>query len=210
MKKTASILRSSAACLLGVLLLLLTPTLVCAGSATWVQTPVDNNWNNPGNWMPNTVPNATTDVATFGSSATTAISITAPIDLASATFAAGASPYAITVTNNQTLSLRGSPNIINNSGVEQNFIAEGGTIYIFGSDTLDSTIHFDILGATSARRNGTLWLQGGINLGTARIDFEGSDGPNSGGGYGVILLAARPPLPPSFYTTVSIRDTRVR
>ena len=66
--------------------LIITNQICQAGSATWVQTPADNNWSNPSNWMPNTVPNSTTDTATFGPSDITAISIQDSIDVASVTF----------------------------------------------------------------------------------------------------------------------------
>jgi len=39
---------------------------VYADSATWNANPVDNDWNNPANWTPNTVPNGPNDIATFG------------------------------------------------------------------------------------------------------------------------------------------------
>jgi autotransporter-associated beta strand protein len=190
MKKNALNLRFRSVCLLPALLALFAISSSYAGSATWLQSPADNDWSNPSNWTPNSVPNATTDTATFGTTNTAAISIAAPIDLASVTFAAGASAYSITVANNQELNLFGSPNIINNSGVEQNFIAEGGFFYVFGgNETLDSTIHFEIMGGNSTRRNGTLWIQGSnINLGTAPVDFEGGDGHGVNGAYGVFFF----------------------
>ena len=190
MKKHASNLHLGTAFLLPAFLGWLAASWSFAGSATWLQNPTDNDWSNPSNWTPSSVPNATTDTATFGTSDTATISIAAPIDLASVTFAAGARAYSITVANNQELNLFGSPNIINNSGVEQNFIAEGGFFYVFGgNETLDSTIHFDILGGNSTRRNGTLWIQGSnINLGTARLDFEGGDGHRINGAYGVFFF----------------------
>src|ERR1041385_8538209 len=131
--------------LLTTCILVLTSHISHAGSATWTQTPVDNDWSNANNWMPNTVPNSTTDAATFGTSDTTAISIHDSIDLASVTFQPGASAYTLTVTNAKTLELFGSPNIINNSGVEQNFVADGALMVIHGTETLDSTVHFDVL-----------------------------------------------------------------
>ena len=36
-----------------------------AGDATWLLDPVNNTWNNPDNWMPNTVPHLQDDVATL-------------------------------------------------------------------------------------------------------------------------------------------------
>jgi hypothetical protein len=190
MKKTVWILHFRAACMLSALLALLVATSLYAGSATWLQTPVDNDWSNPNNWMPNTVPNATTDAATFGASDTTSIVMAAPINLASVTFATGASAYAISVVNNQLVELWGSPNIVNNSGIEQNFVLDGGVLKLHGSETLDSTIHFEILGGDSNGNYGQFWLQGGINLGTARLDFEGGDGYRVSGSSGVIFAGS--------------------
>ncbi|MBA3960614.1 MAG: hypothetical protein H0X40_01765 [Chthoniobacterales bacterium] len=50
-----------------------------AGSATWNASPVDNKWTNPANWTPATVPDSATDVATFGTTAIT--NITVPTDV---------------------------------------------------------------------------------------------------------------------------------
>ena len=158
--------------------LILTNQICQAGSATWVQTPADNNWSNPSNWMPNTVPNSTTDTATFGPSDITAISIQDSIDVASVTFQPGASAYTLSLTNAKVLNLGGSavsPSIINNSGVEQNFVADGGLMVVHGTETFDSTIHFDVLGNKTTEANSELSFQGNLNLGTATIDVEGSD-----------------------------------
>ncbi len=188
--KTLSTLRFRTVCLLPALVGLLATAPSYAGSATWLLDPADNNWSNPNNWMPNTVPNATTDTATFGTSDTTSIAMAAPINLASFTFAPGASAYVISVVNNQLVELWGSPNIINNSGVEQNFVVDGGVLKLHGSETLDSTIHFEVLGADSNGPYGQFWLQGGINLGTARLDFEGGDGYRVQGSSGVIFAGS--------------------
>jgi len=155
-------------------ILILASQICQAGSATWVQSPADDNWSNPNNWMPNTVPNSSTDTATFGTSDTTAISIQDSIGLRSVIFQPGASAYTLTVTNAKTLSLAGNPNIINNSGVEQNFVADGGLIAVYDNETLDSTVHFDVLGNKIAQANSELSFAGG-SAGTARIDVEGSD-----------------------------------
>ena len=36
-----------------------------AGSATWNRHPENDDWNDPLNWTPNTVPNGPFDIATF-------------------------------------------------------------------------------------------------------------------------------------------------
>src|ERR1051325_6606187 len=103
-----------------------------AGSATWNLNPVDNDWNNPANWTPQTVPNGPNDVATFGQSNITAISISAGAEVNTITFAPGARAFPITVPS--TLILTGSgTGIINNSGIMQNVITDGA---IGGGSTL--------------------------------------------------------------------------
>src|SRR5690349_5158786 len=71
--------------------------LVFAGSAIWNAAPVDNNWNNPGNWTPATVPNGPDDVATFGVSSTTDVSIPASVEVNNIAFAPGASAFTLTL-----------------------------------------------------------------------------------------------------------------
>jgi autotransporter-associated beta strand protein len=102
----------------------LTTQLSQAGSATWNFDPVDNNWNNPANWTPNTVPNGPNDVATFGQSNIIAISISAGAEVNTITFNSGASAFTITVRNKLTLTVSGI-GIINNSGIMQNFVTDG-------------------------------------------------------------------------------------
>ena len=94
------------------------------GSATWNLSPVDNNWNNPVNWTPNTVPNGPNDVATFGQSNITAVSISAGAEVNAITFAPGASVFTITVPSRLILTISGT-GIINNSGLMQNFVTAG-------------------------------------------------------------------------------------
>jgi autotransporter-associated beta strand protein len=175
MKNLTCILLTSCICALA-------SQLARAGSATWTQSPVDNNWSNASNWMPNTVPNSTTDTATFGTSNTTAISIQDTIDVGSVTFAPGASAYTLTSTNAKTFSLRGSPSIINSSGTQQDFVCDGGAITVYGgTQALGSTIHFDVLGNKTELASNELDFTTGASVGAPIIDVEGSDGPFPGG-----------------------------
>ena len=68
-----------------------------AGSATWNLNPATNDWNTATNWTPATVPNSTSDTATFGQSNTTSVSNSLLINLAGLVFSTGgAPPYTIT------------------------------------------------------------------------------------------------------------------
>src|SRR5437899_12177034 len=69
-----------------------------AGSATWNQNPSSGDWNTAANWTPQTVPNSETDVASFGASNATNLSITnTSVSLDSALFNNGAPAYTLTI-----------------------------------------------------------------------------------------------------------------
>jgi autotransporter-associated beta strand protein len=132
--KSAGFLRLAAGTALAVSLSLKTAT---AGSATWNAGPVDNDWSNPANWTPATVPNGPNDIATFGMSSTTNVSVTSSIKVDSIVFTPGASAFIITPIPGQrttTLTITGA-GITNNSGITQNFVT-------YGSETSSSIIQF--------------------------------------------------------------------
>src|SRR5262249_39743214 len=118
---------------------------VYADSATWNANPVDNNWSNPANWTPATVPNGPNDVATFGVSSITDVSITASIEVNSILFSPGASAFTITAgpaNGAATLTISGA-GITNDSGITQNFVSYGdesaaGYILFINSTTAGS------------------------------------------------------------------------
>ena len=100
-----------------------------ADSATWNANPVDNDWSNPANWTPTTVPNGAADTATFGVSSRTNVSITAPIQVNSIVFTPGASAFTITPSpvdprHPSVLTISGA-GITNDSGITQNFVTSG-------------------------------------------------------------------------------------
>src|SRR5690349_13760029 len=68
-----------------------------AGSATWNLNPSSGNWNTAANWTPATVPNSPSDVATFGVSNTTNITLSQFNSInANVVFNPGASAFTIT------------------------------------------------------------------------------------------------------------------
>ncbi len=100
---------------------------------------MSGDWNTTANWVPATVPNATTDVAIFGPSRLTSISSErTDIDLDSLIFNSGAPSYTITLDiSGYFLSGAG---IVNNSGLLQSFVFPqdgdfGGGIFFFNSAT---------------------------------------------------------------------------
>src|SRR5438067_399862 len=100
-----------------------------AGDATWKQNPISNDWNTAPNWTPETIPNSTTAVATFGVSNTTTVlcqksadGIYAHTYVGDVVFAPGASAYTIRATPDPDVILYPSliefhqHGIVNNSG----------------------------------------------------------------------------------------------
>src|SRR6478752_3331047 len=91
-----------------------------ADSATWSTNPISSDWNTAENWTPNTVPNSFTDVATFGTSAVTEVTLTTDFlftYLASLQFNPGADNFFIT-SSAGALSFVGD-GIVNKSGTTQ-------------------------------------------------------------------------------------------
>ena len=105
------------------LLFLVAQRQCLAGSATWNSNPTTGDWNTAGNWMPNTVPNGTSDIATFGASnVTDVINTDVIVNLDSLILSPGAPSYTITALDNIALYGTG---IVNNSGTTQSFVAGG-------------------------------------------------------------------------------------
>ena len=121
-----------------------------AGSATWDQNPTSGDWNTAANWMPQTVPNSTTDIATFDASNVTNVSSeNTTINLDSAVFNSGAPPYTITL-DVSGIFLNGA-GIVNNSGSMQSFVIpeEGdfyGAVFLYNSATAGNMTSFSTVG----------------------------------------------------------------
>jgi autotransporter-associated beta strand protein len=108
------------------------------GSATWAEQAVNNDWNTEANWIPNTIPNGPTDVATFATSNITDIT-TAPgiVEISSIVFDAAAMPFRITVGVGSVVKISGT-GIVNNSEIVQSFglnvTDESGSALFFSGD----------------------------------------------------------------------------
>ena len=75
-------------------LMLLLPAVAYPNSAQWDLDPASGDWNTAANWTPMTVPNGPADIATFGLSNTTNVSISANTEVNTITFIpAAANPY---------------------------------------------------------------------------------------------------------------------
>jgi autotransporter-associated beta strand protein len=120
-----------------------------AGSASWKLDPASNDWNTALNWSPETVPNDPADIATFGESNTTGVSISAPTHVDSVVFDPNASAFTFT-TGTHHFTFLGA-GIVNNSSGQQNFVTglvDGGTIRFRNNATAGNavfTVHGDAL-----------------------------------------------------------------
>lgn len=109
-----------------VLLLFSSQSFSFAGSATWQLNPTSSDWNTAENWTPNTVPNGPFpngpfDIATFGPSNVSDVSLSAETNVARIEFNADASAVTIN-TESRLLRIFGA-GVINHSGITQNIIA---------------------------------------------------------------------------------------
>jgi autotransporter-associated beta strand protein len=87
---------------------ILAPTVAHAGSATWGLNPGSGDWNTAANWRPMTVPNGPRDIAAFGLSNTTSISISANTQVNAVNFIPGNSGYTVTLNPTLTLTVSGA------------------------------------------------------------------------------------------------------
>ncbi len=83
---------------------------------------MSNDWSNPLNWTPNTVPGVG-DTATFGGSDITEIAFSQTVSVNEILFNAGAAPFTFTVSHLDVLFFDSDFGIVNNSGVTQNFVS---------------------------------------------------------------------------------------
>jgi autotransporter-associated beta strand protein len=165
------------------MLLLLAITNAFAGSATWNLNPTDNEWGIASNWTPSTVPNGPNDTATFGVSNTTDIDLSFSFEdeVNGIVFSAGASPFTITVSSftsfDYIFTISGT-GIINNSGITQNFVANGdvgaetvGVIQFTNSATAGDLTTFTSVGTFGG---GLIQFADDSKGDTARIEIFGT------------------------------------
>ena len=136
-----------------------------AGSATWKLNPGSNDWNDPLNWTPNTVPNSTADTATFGASNTTSVSNSVVTNLANLVFTAGAPPY--TITCGIDIIFWGD-GVRNDSGVQQTI---NGSFSFFQNSNAGDEVTYGGGGFFSFHHNASA---GSATIYSATFTFEGN------------------------------------
>ncbi|MEP6636769.1 MAG: hypothetical protein ABJB97_08580, partial [Acidobacteriota bacterium] len=78
--------------------LILTNQPARAGSATWKLDPISGDWNTAANWTPATVPNGSSDTATFGASNLTDVSLSNAVQVSEVVFGADTSAFTISAS----------------------------------------------------------------------------------------------------------------
>lgn len=149
-----------------------------AGSATWQSNPPTGDWNTAGNWTPNTIPNASVDIAGFGASSQPGVAISSSTTVDRIVLSSGGSnSFTITVPAQLQLTLD-ALGITNNSSTagSGNFTNNGGGSFAFalgGHTVFNAT-------ATAGSRNFTK-NGGAINgAGGGGVNFQGSSSAGTG------------------------------
>src|SRR5947207_2256102 len=169
-------------------LLFLVPAITYAISAQWDLEPISGDWNTAANWTPMGVPNGPTDIATFGLSNTTNVSISANTEVNGITFTAAATnPYTITASAPFTLRISGT-GIKNNSGIAQHFMTsvgangEFGLIVFTNSATAGASTLFTNNGGTvSGATGGSTIFHDSSTAASATLIANGGTGGAEGG-----------------------------
>src|SRR5207247_2110067 len=168
-------------------LLVPSPSSIVAGSATWSASPATGDWNTATNWTAGRPPNGPSDMASFATSNTTAVSLSATTEVDGIVFNAGASAFAITASPTFTLTLSGT-GITNNSGVPQNFVTavdeagNGGGIIFSNSATAGSgTVITNTAAITTCGQGGGTVFFNTSTAGSATIINNGTNMVNCGG-----------------------------
>ena len=175
--------------LLPALLSLLTIDSSRAGSATWAANPGDNYWHEAANWTPQTVPDGPSDIATFATSSNTFIYLDDSVELDGIIFNPGASAFTIPVQfADISLTFNGS-GITNNSGIVQNFYADGasdgaGYFYFHNSATAGTMTSFTIVGGSQSSLGsiGFAYFYDTSTAGNASFTLTGGTGHDCNGG----------------------------
>ena len=160
---------------------------VYGGSATWSANPATNDWNTATNWMPPTIPNGSTDTATFDASSITAVSLSADIEIDSILFDPGASAFTVTIPTSLTLSISGI-GLTNNSATRQNLVTEPtvtnepGTIQFSQNASAGGLVSITNNGGIGGGIGGVTSFIGSATAATATIINNGSSVNTAAGG----------------------------
>ena len=130
--------------------------LALADSAAWSATPTSSDWNTAANWTPATIPDGPDDIATFGVSNTTKVSIATSTTVDAIVFAANADAFTITASASLIISGGG---VTNNSESSQSFTTTPGP-NSSRAGLIEFTGTASIMGPTLITNNGSITNQG--------------------------------------------------
>ncbi len=145
-----------------------------AGSATWLQNPVNGNWDVAVNWTAGGPPEGGGDTASFATSSQTSILLSFDTEVNGITYSPGANAFSITIAGPSIFTISGV-GIANSSAAVQNFIntsdASGNSALTFftNSATAGAGITFTNNGAISfdAMTGGAVQFSNTANAGSA-------------------------------------------
>jgi autotransporter-associated beta strand protein len=166
--------------------LLMAGTSLHADSGTWNLLPADGNWNNSANWNDATIPNGTGQIATFGLSDQTNVSLSAATEVGSIVFSPTASAYTLTAPG-YILTVSGS-GISNNSGSAETLVTQSATvngtatrgrIYFENNATAGTGITIENKGGATVQSE-TLFYNTSSGGNAAIQDFGGTSGNDQG------------------------------
>ena len=159
--------------LLPALLLLLAIQPSHAGSATWKASPATGVWNHAANWSPATIPNGSTDTATFATSNKAAVSLSDDILVDGIVFSAGANAFTIDAGAGHLLQIAGF-GITNNSGITQNFVVPlFGQMLFSNSATAGSQTNFTVTGDVNGGGSLTFFQNSSAGNATFTVNDNG-------------------------------------
>ncbi len=159
-----------------------------AGSATWNSNPPSGDWNTAANWLPQTVPNSETDIATFGASNVSNLTIAnASVSLNSAIFNSDAPPYVLTIQIYNLLFY--GAGVVNSSGSVQSIVAptvdnNNAAVFFFNRASAGNMTNYSSVGGffsfndTSSASSATFDLSSGSLQGTM-LFWDSSTAGNS-------------------------------
>lgn len=147
---------------------------VSASSATWNLNPTTGDWNTAANWTPATVPNGSSDTATFELSNMMEVSLSGFVEVDSIAFNPGAASFTISTTASVSLDISGAGIINNSGGTEQFLIPEGSNeIEFFNDATAGTGTVFIAQGSASGASGGIVNFWDNSSAGDASFTLEG-------------------------------------
>ncbi len=163
------------------------PTIAYAISAQWHLDPISGDWNTAANWTPMGIPNGPADIATFGLSHTTDVSISADTEVNSIIFTPAATIQKFVTGvdgtgNRGQIVFRNSAtagtSIFTNNGSVANFV-QGGETAFFNTSTAANGTFVNKGGTGSSSGGGITVFYDSSTAGNANFTNKGGTGTST-------------------------------